>query len=634
MAMKGFVVLVAAIAFASLGTGALLSHGPRLGAVSWSNGSVESADGWSQEIRITDAQLDSSQPAVARDANDDLHIVWSDQRTGEYEIYYKKVDPAGRVLVEDQRLTTTASRSMFPAVAVDGLGSVHIAWLDDRGGIWNVYYMRLANDGTVMVGGLALTDLQPGVPARPEALGPPQPIGRVNLPTTLADTEGLRPSLAVDSAGAAHIAWCDFRDGSSGVRYSVVDQGGAISIDQKSIAPGSPDSYNAVIRSCGDGMVLVWAERSGQTNRLLFSRMDAGGMVIVPPKNFLTDVSSMMELDAAVDPDLTVRLVWSSDSHLKYDLFHMRLSPSGDPLERQTQLTWSMLNSMHPSIAVNSSGWLHLAWSEQQDRIAPGQSQRAELFYAVVGPDGRPASPPLRMTSSPYRSWGPSITLSTTGLPFVVWSDCRAGASNSEVYLKTQFEMSVSGARGGSSAIVSGPGEDYMPAAAAAGGIGVLLAAVASAGKYKLSILAIPLYSRLKKENILNHSIREQIFGFVNSHPGANFSQIMKELNLKNGVLAYHLNTLEREELIRSLRDGTFRRYYPRSGRDVPFEIQRSIIEKIAMMPGIPVGFLADELGISRQVLDYHLDHLVQSGHVRMERRGKRNLLYNTHVAA
>jgi predicted transcriptional regulator len=108
----------------------------------------------------------------------------------------------------------------------------------------------------------------------------------------------------------------------------------------------------------------------------------------------------------------------------------------------------------------------------------------------------------------------------------------------------------------------------------------------------------------------------------------------MKELKLKNGVLAYHLNTLEREELIRSLRDGTFRRYYPRSGRDVPFEIQRTIIEKIAQMPGIPEGFLADELGISRQVLDYHLDHLVQSGHVRMERRGKRNLLYNTQVAA
>jgi predicted transcriptional regulator len=630
--MKALVAVAVLFAMSSMGIGAILSHGPQINAVSWTTGTLGAADGWSQDMRLTDAPLDSKQPVVARDANEDLHVVWSDDRTGESDIYYKKVDVTGKQLVADERLTATASHSIYPAIAVDAYGGIHIAWLDDRGGMWNVYYARLANNGSVVVTGLQLTSLRPGTGDLDDALAAPQPVQRINHIASLADTEGLRPSIAVDSAGSAHISWCDFRNGNSEVRYSVIDQDGKIAVDQKRISFGASDSYNAVIRACGDEMVILWAERSGETNRIYYSRMDPEGNYRVAPRNLVTEVSSRMEMDAAVDAAGQTRLVWSSDHYVNYDLFYMRISPDGEPLEGQRQITRSVLNSMHPSLAVDSSGGVHLVWSEQPDRPGADQNPRSEIFYTVIGPDPAASTPPFKMTSSPYRSWGPAIALSDNDLPSVVWSDCRAGATNSEIYLKTQVKVTVNDVQSGTR-IVSEPGQDYMPIATAAGGIGAIVAAAAAVGKYKFSVLALPLYSRLKKESLLNHAVREQIFGFVNSHPGANFSQIMRELNLKNGVLAYHLNTLEREELIRSLRDGTFRRYYPRSGRDVPFEIQKAIIEKIAQMPGIPEGFLADELGISRQVLDYHLDHLVQSGHVRMERRGKRNLLYNTQVA-
>jgi hypothetical protein len=495
--MKALVVVVTLFALSSLGLGAIMSHGPQLNAISWSTGTLGTADDWSQDIRLTDARLDSTQPVVARDARGDLHIAWSDDRTGDSEIYYKKVDTAGKVLVADERLTTTASRSIYPTMAVDSFGGAHIAWLDDRGGMWNIYYARLANDGSVVVSGLQLTSLRPGPQEPTENSLLPQPIARINHLATLADTEGLRPSIAVDELGSVHIAWCDFRNGNSEVRYSVIDQEGRISVDQKGISLGASDSYNVVIRAVGDEMVILWAERSKETNRLYFSRMDLQGDCTVGPKNFFTDISSMMAMDAAVDAEGITRLVWSSDHYVKYDLFYMRLSPDGDPLERETQITRSVIDSMHPSLAVNSSGGVHLVWSEQQDRLKGDQSARSEIFYAVIGPDGRASSPPFRLTSSPFRSWGPSIALSENDLPSVVWSDCRAGATNSELYLKTQVEVSVNDVESGS-AVVATPGRDYMPAVAAAGGIGVLAAVVAAAGKYKLSVLAIPLYSRLK----------------------------------------------------------------------------------------------------------------------------------------
>jgi predicted transcriptional regulator len=632
--MKVLAAMALLFVVSSTGIGALLSHGPQLNAISWSHGTFGASDSWSPDMRLTDAQLDSRQPAVARDASDNLHVVWSDDRTGESDIYYKKVEVTGNEMVPDQRLSGTASQSIYPAIASDPYGGMHIAWLDDRGGMWNVYYARLDNDGQVMVDGLQLTSLGIGARSLGDSLAVPQPVQTLNHLYSMADIEGMRPSIAVDGYGSAHIAWCDFRNGNSEVRYSVIDQTGKIAIDQARISLSASDSYNAVLRVRGDEIIVLWAERSGETNTLNYARMDLQGTILVPPRPLFSERSQRMEMAAAVDTDGGTRLVWSSDRYVNHDLFYMRLSPDGEPLERETQLTQSMLNSVHPSIAADTLGDVHLVWSEEQDRPMTDRNTRSEIFYAVIGPDGTAVLAPERMTCSLYRSWGPSMALSTSDLPSVVWSDCREGAANSELYLKSQVELTINDVQSGAS-LAAEPGQDYIPVAAAAGGIGAIIAvALAGAGKYKLSLLAIPLYSRLKKEGLLNHAVREQIFGYVNNHPGANFSQIMKELKLKNGVLAYHLNTLEREELIRSLRDGTYRRYYPRSGRDVPFEIQRTIIERIARMPGIPEGFLADELGISRQVLDYHLDHLVQSGHIRMERRGKRNLLYNTQVAA
>ncbi len=147
------------------------------------------------------------------------------------------------------------------------------------------------------------------------------------------------------------------------------------------------------------------------------------------------------------------------------------------------------------------------------------------------------------------------------------------------------------------------------------------------------ALVAVPLYSRLRQDGLLNHMVREQIFGYVLNHPGASFSQIMRELNLKNGVLAYHLGTLERVRMIRSMREGAFRRYYPCSSGATPVEMERVVLRRICELPGAPVGALAAELGLDRESLDRHIFSLVRKGLVRVERRGKRSLLFATQVA-
>jgi len=122
--------------------------------------------------------------------------------------------------------------------------------------------------------------------------------------------------------------------------------------------------------------------------------------------------------------------------------------------------------------------------------------------------------------------------------------------------------------------------------------------------------------------------MREQIYKYIIAHPGVNFSQLMNDLDLKNGVLAYHLKTLEKADLIKSLRQGAYRVYYSRTARDIPEPLSSKIIYTIKTNPGVYQGQLAQMLSESRQVVNYHVNQLIREGKVWYRIDGRRILLF------
>ncbi|MCK4971335.1 MAG: hypothetical protein KAS77_12425, partial [Thermoplasmata archaeon] len=53
--------------------------------------------------------------------------------------------------------------------------------------------------------------------------------------------------------------------------------------------------------------------------------------------------------------------------------------------------------------------------------------------------------------------------------------------------------------------------------------------------------LLMPLFTRLKKKEVLNQFTRGEIYGFIKANPGVHLTAIKENLGLANGVLAYHL---------------------------------------------------------------------------------------------
>jgi len=148
--------------------------------------------------------------------------------------------------------------------------------------------------------------------------------------------------------------------------------------------------------------------------------------------------------------------------------------------------------------------------------------------------------------------------------------------------------------------------------------------------KYGLLALFLPLYSKIKREHVLDHFVRGQIYGYVLANPGEHYNAIKMALGLTNGSLAHHLKTLEREEFIKSKRFGLYRRFYPinmrvpEDGYFQPNSIQRTVIDLIRHRPGITQKEIAGTLGLTPPTVNYHVTILNERRLIRVERAGRK----------
>ena len=147
-------------------------------------------------------------------------------------------------------------------------------------------------------------------------------------------------------------------------------------------------------------------------------------------------------------------------------------------------------------------------------------------------------------------------------------------------------------------------------------------------GKFALFNLFLPFYTRVKKEEVLNHEVRELVYDYVQTHPGEHFRAILTKLGLTNGTLIHHLQTLERQEFIKSERDGPFKRFYP-TGRQFTEDIleingiQKKILDEVAAQPGITQKDLAIRLHTSPPTINYHIKALRGVRLINIQRDGK-----------
>jgi len=108
--------------------------------------SMDSGATWLAAQRLTNnSGFSMAQHIAAKGTN--VYIAWSDNSSGNSEVFFRKSTDYGATWQNAKRLTSNSGVSDCPVIAVSGV-KIFVAWMDDTAGNYEVYFKKSANNGS------------------------------------------------------------------------------------------------------------------------------------------------------------------------------------------------------------------------------------------------------------------------------------------------------------------------------------------------------------------------------------------------------------------------------------------------------------------------------------------------------
>jgi hypothetical protein len=95
---------------------------------------------WDADIQVTNVHVTIYNPSVSASGSG-VHIVWADNHEGNFKIYHDGSADGGLSWETITGLTNGSSVSFYPFVSASG-SAVHVIWEDNRDGNYEIYYKR------------------------------------------------------------------------------------------------------------------------------------------------------------------------------------------------------------------------------------------------------------------------------------------------------------------------------------------------------------------------------------------------------------------------------------------------------------------------------------------------------------
>jgi len=325
---------------------------------------------------------------------DTVHVVWDDQRDGNYEIFYKRSTDAGLTWGADTQLTNTIY-SYDPCIAVSG-SDVHIVWQEEKDGYYEIYYKRSTDGGTTWEADKRLT-------------------------TNISDS--WNPSIAINGSDLC-VVWEDERQGNSEIYCkNSVDAGVNWGPDTR-LTNNPADSWNPSVSVSGSVVHAIWYDyRDG--NWEIYYKRSANKGVSWDADVRMTNNTHVSRYPCIAASGQDVHAVWHDDRDGNYETYYKHSSDGGLTWGTDTRLTNATEISMYPSITVSGSV-AHVVWFDMRDG-------NYEIYYTRSTDGGINWDADTRITNDLAFSFYPSVAVSGNTV-HVVWQDMRDG--NNEIYYK------------------------------------------------------------------------------------------------------------------------------------------------------------------------------------------------------
>lgn len=150
------------------------------------------------------------------------------------------------------------------------------------------------------------------------------------------------------------------------------------------------------------------------------------------------------------------------------------------------------------------------------------------------------------------------------------------------------------------------------PAAATVSLLALLAVALTETGREAAFRGAALLYTRFTREEVLEHPQRRRLYDLARESPGIHLRELQRRLGCAWGPFSFHLGMLTQAGYLRCEKQGAYRLVFPQGIRPegplIPHPVAQRIHEALPE-DGSAIGLreLRDRVGISRQLLSYHL---------------------------
>ncbi len=396
----------------------------------WEEVGLGSAHG-SAGISGTEGYSEKPNLAIAPDGT--LYIAWSDDSSGNVEIYVRRWNgtawmEVGTGSASGRGISNNEGHSFYSSLAIAPDGTPYVAWQDDSSGNDDIYIRRWNGTAWVEVGvGSASGE---GVSKSPIA--------------------ALFPCLAIAPDGTPYLAWMEFAPGDNWDIYIRRWNGTAwVEVGTGSASGGgiSNNGGNSTYPSLAvdpSGMPYVaWADNSSGNVEIYVRRWNGTAWVEVGAGSASGGGISHSEGESsepsmAIAPDGTPYVAWQDGDIWGREIFIRRWngteweevgagSASGGGI---SQTDDSVSNS--PSLAIASNGTPYVAWyewiSSEDDEVYVRRWNGTAWVEVGTG-----SASGGGISNNNGWSGEPSLAIAPDGKPAVAWPDDSSG--NDEIYL-------------------------------------------------------------------------------------------------------------------------------------------------------------------------------------------------------
>ena len=257
--------------------------------------STDSGATWSGLTRMTWNSGASSAPVVAADSSNRIHVVWYDGTSSNAEILHKRSTDGGATWSGITRLTFNSGDSLWPSIATDSSGGIHVVWEDGTPGNDEIFYKSSSDSGVTWSG---LTRL-----------------------TWNADNS-YTPSIAADSTNGIHVVWCD-TPGNGDIFYKRSTDSGANWSGITRLTWNSGGSYEPCIAADSSGGIhLIWEDGTPGNEEIFYKSSSDSGATWSAITRLTWNSGESYYPSIAGDSSSGCHTVWCDETPGNFDIYY------------------------------------------------------------------------------------------------------------------------------------------------------------------------------------------------------------------------------------------------------------------------------------------------------------------------